>query len=146
MDICMPLTAQQPIRSSFSQESETGKFLDSKMIQKEKGKKLTFDPYKWSTTSCRWTGQLLLNESARFSNPCSTFAQENLWSGKNINMDFLSNFQKKKDKILDFEKQKMNFQNQEVSNHLSKACQKKSELEKQLYTLQSFSTYHWFHY
>ena len=38
MDICMPLTAQQPIRSSFSQESETGKFLDSKMIQKEKGK------------------------------------------------------------------------------------------------------------
>ena len=41
-------------------------------------------------------------------------------------MEFLSNFQKKKkDKILEFEKQKMNFQNQEVSNHLSKACQKK---------------------
>lgn len=96
MDICMPLTAQQPIRSSFSQESDKGKFLDSKLIQKEKGKKLTFDLYKWSTTSCRWTGQLLLNESARFSNPCSTFAQENLWSGKNINMEFLSNFQKKK--------------------------------------------------
>lgn len=60
-------------------------------------------------------------------------------------MEFISNFQKKKkDKILEFEKQKMNFQNQEVSNHLSKACQKKkkSELEKQLYTFQSFSTYH----
>lgn len=36
--ICMPLTAQQPIRSSLSQESEKGKFLDSKLIQKEKGK------------------------------------------------------------------------------------------------------------
>ena len=42
----MPLTVQQPIRSSFSQECETGKFLESKLIQKEKGKKLTFDPYK----------------------------------------------------------------------------------------------------
>lgn len=30
MDICMPLTAQQPIRSSFSQESETGLKNDTK--------------------------------------------------------------------------------------------------------------------
>lgn len=44
-------------------------------------------------------------------------------------MEFISNFQnkKKKDKILEFKKKKMNFQNQEVSNHLSKAWQKKKK-------------------
>lgn len=52
-------------------------------------------------------------------------------------MEFISNFQKKKkkDKILEFEKQKMNFQNQEVSNHLSKACQKKKKIRARKATL-----------
>ena len=93
----MPLKTQHPkhqISLKIFQESKKWNLIKKKIKLKKK-KKLTFDAYKISTTSCRYRGQLLQTESARFSNPCSTFAQENLWSGKNINMEFLSKLKNK---------------------------------------------------